>query len=75
VALIVDGARIPVYLVTQGPDLAAHWPLIVLLAAGAVAGTIVGGWTLRQMNDAVFRRIVGVLLLVLGTYTLVRAFS
>jgi uncharacterized membrane protein YfcA len=75
VALIVDGARIPIYLVTQGADLAAHWPLIVLLAAGAVAGTIVGGWTLRQMNDAVFRRVVGVLLLVLGAYTLVRALS
>jgi hypothetical protein len=75
VALIVDGARIPVYLATQGDELAAHWPLIALLAVGAVAGTLVGGWTLRRMSEVVFRRVVAVLLLVLGLYTLARAFS
>ena len=75
VALIVDGARIPVYLATQGPNLSLHWPLIAMLAAGAIVGTLLGGWTLRRMSDAVFRRAVGVLLLVLGVYTLVRAFS
>jgi len=73
VARIVDGARIPVYLATQGPELAPHWPLIALLAVGAVAGTLLGGWTLRRMSDAIFRRAVGVLLLVLGAYTLIRA--
>ena len=75
VALIVDGARIPVYLATQGADLAPRWPLIATLAVGAVLGTLLGGWTLRQMSDAIFRRVVGVLLLVLGVYTLARAFS
>jgi len=73
VALIVDGARIPVYLATQGADLAPHWPLIVLLAVGAIVGTLPGGWALRRMSDAAFRRVVGVLLLVLGAYTLIRA--
>ena len=73
VALIVDGARIPVYLATQGADLAAHWPLIVVLSIGAVVGTLVGGSALRRMNDVVFRRVVGVLLLLLGFYTLARA--
>jgi uncharacterized protein len=75
VALIVDGARIPVYLATEGTDLVSHWQLIALLIVGAVVGTLVGGWTLRQMSETVFRRVVGVLLLVLGVYTLARAFS
>ena len=72
VALIVDGARIPVYLAAQGPQLAPHWPLIGILALGAVLGTLLGGWTLRRMSEAVFRRAVGVLLLLLGAYTLAR---
>ena len=75
VALIVDSARIPVYLVTQGSDLGPQWPLIALLAVGAVVGTLLGERTLRRMSEAVFRRVVGVLLLVLGAYTLARAFS
>jgi uncharacterized protein len=75
VALIVDGARIPVYLATQGTGLAMQWPLISLLAIGAVAGTLLGERTLRRMNEAIFRRVVGVLLLVLGAYTLARALS
>src|SRR5438132_8375130 len=75
VALIVDGARIPVYLATQGADIATRWPVIVLLATGAVVGTFLGGWTLRRMDEALFRRVVGALLLVLGAYTLARAFS
>ena len=75
VALIVDGARIPVYLATQGSDLAPQWPLVALLVTGAVIGTVLGGWTLRRMSETVFRRVVGVLLLVLGVYTLARALS
>jgi uncharacterized membrane protein YfcA len=75
VALIVDGARIPVYLATQGAGIAPRWPLIALLAIGAVVGTLLGERTLRLMSETVFRRAVGVLLLVLGVYTLARAFS
>jgi uncharacterized membrane protein YfcA len=72
VALIVDGARIPVYLAAQGTQLAPHGPLIGILAIGAALGTLLGGWTLRRMSEAVFRRAVGVLLLLLGAYTLAR---
>jgi hypothetical protein len=74
VALIVDGARIPVYLATQGSAIAQRGSLIALLAVGAVIGTVAGGWMLRQMPETTFRRIVGALLLMLGGYTLVRAF-
>lgn len=75
VALIVDGARIPVYIATQGSQLEPLWPLIVLLAIGAVIGTLAGGWALRRMPEPIFRRVVGVLLLGLGAYTLARALS
>jgi uncharacterized protein len=73
VALIVDGARIPVYLATQGADIGRHAELVALLAVAAVVGTLAGGWVLRRMPEPVFRRVVGVLLLTLGGYTLARA--
>jgi uncharacterized membrane protein YfcA len=63
------------WLATQGADLAARWPLIAILVIGSVVGTLLGGWTLRRMDEALFRRVVGVLLLVLGVYTLARALS
>jgi uncharacterized membrane protein YfcA len=72
VALVVDGARIPVYLVTQGAALVSLAPLIALATAGVVAGTLGGGMALRRIPELVFRRVVGVLLLLLGIYTLVR---
>ena len=75
VALVVDGARIPVYLLTQGSDLAAQGPLIAVLAIGAIVGTLAGGWTLRRLPEPIFRRVVGALLLLLGLYTLARAVS
>jgi uncharacterized membrane protein YfcA len=75
VALIVDGARIPVYLATQGSGLTTQWALIGLLAIGAVVGTVIGGRALRRMKESVFRRVVGALLLALGAYTLARALS
>ena len=75
VALVVDGARIPVYLLTQGSDLAAQGPLIAVLAVGAIVGTLAGGWTLRRLPEPIFRRVVGALLLLLGLYTLARAVS
>ena len=75
VALIVDGARIPVYLATQGADIAEQWPLIVVLGIGAIVGTLLGARLLRGMSETIFRRVVGVLLLLLGAYTLTRAFS
>ena len=75
VALVVDGTRIPVYLLTQGSDLAAQGPLIAVLAVGAIVGTLAGGWTLRRLPEPIFRRVVGALLLLLGLYTLARAVS
>ena len=72
VALIVDGARIPVYLATMGPRLVPLSAEIAVALVGVVAGTLAGGALLRRLPEPVFRRVVGALLLALGTYTLVR---
>jgi uncharacterized membrane protein YfcA len=46
-----------------------------MLASGAVVGTLLVVRILRGLDEKVFRRVVGALLLVLGAYTLARAFS
>ena len=68
VGLIVDGARMPVYLATEWADLRGVWPLIVLATAGVVAGTLVGRRVLSFVPEPVFRRLVAVLLLLLGAW-------
>ena len=73
VALIVDGARVPIYLATQHDGLAANAALIGAAIVGVVAGTLVGTWTLRRVPERVFRVVVGALLVLLGLYTLAAA--
>jgi uncharacterized membrane protein YfcA len=68
VALFVDGARVPVYLATSGPSIAALWPLIAVLAIGVVLGTLAGTAALGRIPERTFRRSVGLLLIALGAF-------
>jgi uncharacterized protein len=73
IALFVDGARVPVYLVTQGPDIVAIWPFLVVASIGVVIGTAVGARILGGIAPRTFHRIVGMALFLLGAATLVGA--
>lgn len=68
VGLMVDGARLPVYLLTEGPSLVLHWRLIVVAIAGVVFGTVAGAHLLRRVADRLFRAVVALLLLSLGLW-------
>ena len=72
VGLIVDGARMPVYLATQGTDIARLWPELLAAIAGTVAGTLLGERILRKLPERIYRSLVGALVLALGVYMLVR---
>ena len=57
VALFVDGARLPVYLVTQGPNILELWPSVGLASMGVIAGTLLGSRTTRALaRDVVSTR-------------------
>jgi uncharacterized protein len=71
-ALIVDAARMPVYLITSGAALMAHAPLLLVTTGGVIAGTLLGEGVLHRIPEPVFRRTVSVLLLLLGGYMLAR---
>jgi uncharacterized membrane protein YfcA len=68
VGLIVDAARMPVYLATERSGLLQIWSLIAISTVGVVAGTLLGTRLLRTVPERLFRRIVAALLLVLGTW-------
>lgn len=75
VGLVVDGARMPVYLATEGAELWARRTLIAASAAGVVAGTLLGKKILGRIPEALFRRVVAVLVLALGLSMLLRGFA
>ncbi len=73
IALMVDGARLPVYLWTQGCELAGLWPAIAALTIGVLAGTLAGARLLRKIPEPLFRKIIAGLILALGLFMLFRA--
>ena len=68
VGVIVDGARMPAYFVTQGHEIAQIWILVAVAVVGAVLGTLFGERLMRRIPERLFRRVVAVLLLILGGY-------
>jgi uncharacterized membrane protein YfcA len=75
VGLIVDAARMPLYLITTGSDILAIWPTVAIGTAGVVAGTLLGNRLLSRIPEAAFRRVVAVLLAVLGTAMIVKGLA
>jgi uncharacterized membrane protein YfcA len=73
IALIVDGARMPLYFASAGSRLIVEWPLIALSTAGVVAGTLAGRRALQRIPDRLFRALVASLLVLLGTWMLLSA--
>jgi uncharacterized membrane protein YfcA len=71
VALIVDGARLPVYVATTGHELLVLWPSILLATIGVACGTLFGHRLLIRIPEERFRPTVAVLLGVLGLAMLV----
>jgi uncharacterized membrane protein YfcA len=71
-ALLVDLARIPVYLAVESQAIADLWPLLLLAATGVVLGTFLGRWLLERVPETRFRQVVGATVLLLGLVTLIR---
>ncbi|HUF75745.1 MAG TPA: sulfite exporter TauE/SafE family protein [Longimicrobiales bacterium] len=65
-ALLVDAARVPIYVVMRGSVLAATVPLWAAGTVGVVVGTFLGVPLLGRIAVPLYRRIVGGLLVALG---------
>lgn len=73
VALVVDLARTPVYLVRGAARVVDLAPAIAVAAAGCLAGTVLGERVLLGMKPEAYRRLVGAAVALVGAWLLVRA--
>jgi hypothetical protein len=64
--LLVDVARMPIYLATDGAAIGAMLPTAAVMTVGAVVGTVLGTPILRRLPETWFRRLLAALLVVLG---------
>jgi uncharacterized membrane protein YfcA len=66
VALLIDMARVPIYLAVETQALVGLAPTITVATAGVVAGTLFGERLLARVPEQSFRVVVGALIFLLG---------
>ncbi|HEY2915152.1 MAG TPA: TSUP family transporter, partial [Candidatus Angelobacter sp.] len=66
IALIVDGARMPIYFFTSPETVHRLGVSIAIMTVGVTIGTLVGGRVLARIPEAYFRRLVSLLIFALG---------
>jgi uncharacterized protein len=69
--LIVDAVRMPVYFLTQSSQVSQFLLIIILSSASVITGTLAGNLILRRIPEKSFKRIVSILILLLGIFLLV----
>jgi uncharacterized membrane protein YfcA len=73
--LIVDAARMPVYVLTQPRELASLWPVLLVACVGVTAGTLFGSGILARIPEVWFHRVLATVLAALGTAMLWRGLA
>lgn len=66
IALLVDGARMPIYLIKQRNDIAQLWFVILLGIFGGLIGTLIGTKLLKKIPENIFKKSVAVIIFLLG---------
>lgn len=71
-AIVVDAARMPVYLISQWGELRALWPAIAIMSIGVLIGTFFGMSFLKRIPEERFLQVVAILLIGLGVWLSVK---
>lgn len=66
-ALLVDAARVPIYLVQRGDVIGRTTVFWLLLSLAVAVGTFLGVPVLERIPERVYRRLIGLLLVLLGS--------
>lgn len=73
VALIVDGARMPVYIYKEADAMIQNWPLLIVSITGIVVGTLAGFKLLKHIPEKKFKFVLSLFLIALGIFMLLRS--
>lgn len=65
-ALLVDLARVPVYLWRGADVVTSLWPAVAVATVGVLIGTLLGERILLGLTPASFRKVVGIVVLAVG---------
>jgi uncharacterized protein len=72
IALMVDAARVPVYLAVQWAQLIDIWQYIAFSAAAVIVGTLAGKRILEKLPQNVFQKTVAAIILLVGILILIQ---
>jgi len=72
IALMVDIARLPVYLAGQWSVVSSIWESILIMAVGVVIGTFTGRRLLEKIPDHIFKKAVSAVIFLIGILILIR---
>lgn len=70
VALLVDGARMPVYFYNRMAELINLWQPILISTGGVLLGTWLGQMVLHKIPESLFKKVVSAIILLLGIFML-----
>jgi len=73
-ALMVDIARTPIYVWRAGPQVSEHYVPLLVATAGVLVGTLLGERLLLGMTPERFRRVIAIVIGLLGVWILVQSF-
>jgi uncharacterized membrane protein YfcA len=71
IALMVDVARVPVYLAFQWAQIASIWQLILIATIGVIVGTVGGKRILEKLPENIFKKTVATIILLVGILVLI----
>ncbi len=74
IGVIVDLARMPVYIYTEGNELLKLWLWIALATAGCIIGTFAGKAALSRLPEELYRKMLFIIIAALGVYMVFRVF-
>lgn len=70
IALMVDCARLPIYLVTQKQQLLSIKSFIIIATFGVLVGTSSGTWFLKKIPERQFKTVLSTIILLIGIFIL-----